>query len=227
MARSIYIVALLLPACGGASLKDYETSDLTLDLTVEGHVALSLGAGGSPGACRRLEGPVRATLNGREMRVDSYGGEVVTTEGWFCSAPEFSAARSETEDGDALVEISDGRSRVVLRARNAFAERAISGHGRRADGSWSFLWAPATDVGTSAVWRLDDESGAHFGQVAILGSELLLDLSAENLARGTLRVDGLGATPIDQCEGVASCRCSVRASSGEIRLSGGIGGGVQ
>ncbi|HEY3447048.1 MAG TPA: hypothetical protein VGK67_11820 [Myxococcales bacterium] len=222
MARSVYIVALLLPACGGASLQDFGSSELTLDLTTDGRIAVSLGAGGSPGACRRLDGPLRATVNGRDLQIDSRGGEVVSTAGWSCAAPEFSATTSDTDAGDALIEISDGESELVLLARNAFAERKLSGHGVLAGGRWTFLWSPPTDENLSATWRLDSGSGTRFGQVEIEDGELVLDLSAESLSAGSLRVDGLASTPIDRCEGVARCSALVRATSGEIRLSGGV-----
>lgn len=219
MARSIYLVVLLLPACGGASLRDFTSSELTLDLSAEGRLSLSLGAGGSPGSCRRLDGPLVATVNGRELQVDSRGGEVVTTAGWSCAAPEFTGAVLAGDDADALVEVADGETRLVLLARNAFAPRRLTASGYD---DWSFLWVPTTDQEKVATWRHDDETGTRFGPVDFEGGVLLLDLQGEDLARGTLRVDGLASTPIDRCEGVARCRTIVRASSGEVRLSGGM-----
>ncbi len=222
MARSVCILALLLPACGGASLKDFTTSELALDLSADGRVSVTLGAGGSPGSCRRLDGVVRATLNGRDLTIDDRGGEEVTAAGWSCAAPEFSGTASPGDGADALVEIDDGVAQVTLLARNAFAERKLSAQGKRGDGSWLFGWTPSTDQARSATWRLDGAGGPRFGQAEIEDGLLALDLSGENLSSGTLRVDALAATPIDRCEGVLSCRATVRASSGEIRLSGGV-----
>ena len=217
MARSVYLVALLLPACGGASLKDFTSSELSLDLTTAGRISVSLGAGGSPGACRRLDGPLRATVNGRELQIGSRGGEVVTTAGWSCAAPEFSGTTLAGDEPDALVEISDGESLIALLARNAFAERTLT-----ANSDWSFLWVPTTDEDKVATWRHTDETGTRFGQVDFEGGVLLLDLEGEDLTRGTLRVDGLASAPIDRCDGIALCRAIVRVSSEEFRLSGGV-----
>jgi len=213
---------LVLPACGGTSLKDFEGAALELDATEDGVVRVTLGD--TSGGCKPLGGALRASLNGVNLSIDGLGGEIQTSAGWTCSRPTFSVPeRAVAAMGSNLrLEVADGDTSVILEAQDVFAERTLAlARPTRAgeDKAWRFLWRPQTDTARSAIWRLQSpEAPTLFGEAEIDDDTVRVELP-EGISTGTLTVEGKAAANVTRCEGVAACTVRVRNTSGELRLS--------
>jgi hypothetical protein len=205
-----------LTSCGGASLADFASSELSLQLSSDGFVRLSLSDGASD--CRTLDPHTRATINGLALSLDPPGGQILTGTGWSCTAPRFSIPAVDLEGPDAHVVLDDGHSRVALEVTNAFVERNL-GLVEQAR-PFTLLWQPGTDQVRSATWKLDDGAGGlFFGEARIEDDLVLFELPEGRGEAGTLLVDGQAFAPVTECSGVLRCVVRVSATSGELHLS--------
>jgi len=223
MIRPVLAVALaVLPACGGASLADFASSELSLEQQPDGRIVVELS--NPRGDCASLGAEVRATLNGRALELDHAGGEVGSQDGWTCRAPQFSLSAAEAAGltgTDATVLIEDGSTTLALEARNFLAQRGLVADRYEEDAAagrkvLTFRWIPETDAHRVASWRLQGESGAQFGEARVDSDLVSVELPKRGADRVRLRMDGRAQAPVVRCQGVGGCAATVRASTGDL-----------